>query len=163
MKQIEQLVKKFLKEEEFTLRNALAYAGLGLGKTQGALDDIVLDIAFNGNPYNDERKKRVAEHLGEMMFYWQVLASTCDISPEDIEQQFVSEFLTKNKKVISEMTTEEVRASILELMEHVKPKQKVKHMEIETKRDEKLKKKMREEMLRQQLELTEKLRHKNEI
>ena len=112
---IESLVKKFLQEEKFTLRNALAYAGLGLSKTGGHIGSVVTDIVFNGHQYNEERKKRVAEDLGEMMFYWHVLASSVDISPDEIIQQFISLYLIKNQQMSQEM-----QASIVDLLKHVK-------------------------------------------
>ena len=137
---IEQLVKKFLAEEQFTLRNALAYAGLGLFKTGGAISKVVTDIAFNAHSYNDERKKQVAEDLGEMMFYWHVLASTVDMAPDVIMQEFVNLYLVKNNVI-----TDEMHISIKELMKHMKKASKLE--EIERKKDEKLKRESREKLI----------------
>jgi len=138
---IENLVKKFLADEKFTLRNTMVYGGLGLSKTSGGLNDVVTDIAFNGHPYTEERKRQVAEQLGEMMFYWHVLALTCEISPDEIVQQYVNMYLVKNNQL-----SVELNASILELMKHVKTNVKVSDDEIKRKRDEEKKKRVRDLM-----------------
>jgi hypothetical protein len=109
------IVDKFLKEENFTLRNALAYAGLGVSQKSGEINKVVTDIAFNGHPYSDERKERIADALGEMMFYWCILAEYTGYNPDEILQQFVNYYLVKNKQVSQEM-----QASLLELMKHIK-------------------------------------------
>ena len=137
-REIEELVYKFLSEEEFTIRNALAYAGVGLSKTTGACNDIIAGVGFSNHPYNDERKKAVAEHLGEMLFYWHVLASTTDVSPSEIVAQYMHSYRTKNN-----IEHEETKVSITELMRHVKQQVQMPSRERE-KEDEIQKKKWRE-------------------
>jgi len=122
---IENLVKKFLEEEKLTLRNALAYAGLGLSKTGGKINGIVTDIAFNGHAYNEERKDQVADLLGEMYFDWLILAGSCGYTPDEIYQRYVHIYLNKEKQAEAEELLEdlektEAQASALAMVKHIK-------------------------------------------
>lgn len=126
---IEDLVEKFLKDEKLPLKNTLAYGGLGLSKSSGAINEIVTDIVFSGHVYSSERKQIVAEQLGEMMFYWHVIASTVDISIEEILDQYVSLYLVKNNQISSELNV-----SIVELMKHVKVDAKMQEIDADKKK-----------------------------
>ena len=115
---IENLVKRFLEDEKLTLRNSLAYAGLGLSKSSGEINEVVTDIAFNGHAFTDERKDQVSDALGDLMFYVHILAQQCDISLEDIVRRFINYFLIKNNQQVETETT----VSLTELMRHAKRK-----------------------------------------
>ena len=135
MEELESIVKKFLGEEEFTMRNALAYAGVGLSKTTGAVNEIIGGIGFSDHPYNDDRKSYMAEYLGEMLFYWQVLASTTDFTPDEIIQRYVHSYKVTNNLKIDE------QVNITELMKHLKPGARAREQA-----DEEQKKKWREKL-----------------
>jgi len=133
MEDLEDLVKKFLSDEEFTIRNALSYASVGLSKTTGAASEIIGGVGFSGHSYNDERKAFMAEHLGEMLFYWHVLASTVDLAPDEIVQQYIHSYKLKNNLKVDE------QVNIAELMKHVKPGARIRE-----KADEEQKRKLSE-------------------
>jgi len=113
--QLEKIAKQFLEDGKFTLRNALAYAGLGLSKATGDINAITSGVAFNGYPYTSERKGVIEESVGELMFYMQILLDSCGSSFSTALQKYINLFLIKNKQLTKEMS-----ASILELMKHVK-------------------------------------------
>jgi hypothetical protein len=135
MKDLQNIVYKFMEREETTLKQALLQASLGMSAKTGDIAEIVRGVVFSGYPYSEERKKQNAEHLGEMLFYWVMLASTTDLSPEDIMSQFVAAYLIKNKiKTAEEVQAEkdkkklleddEKHASILEMLKYVKANEK---------------------------------------
>jgi len=136
MKDLEELARKFLSEEEYSVRDALNYAGLGLSKASGACNQVISDVSFAGHSYNSERKKSMAEHLGEILFHWHVLVLTTDISAEDIMAQYVHSYKTLHKIKVEE------KVNIAELLRHVKPSVR----ELERKDDELKKKKWREKI-----------------
>lgn len=117
---MEDLVYKFLNEEDFTLRNALAYAGLGLAKTVGQANEIIAGVGFAGQQYSDDRQKRMAEILGELRFNYIMLASTLDnISAEEIESQYVASYEAIRAKKQREKNI--TIADMMEMKKHVKP------------------------------------------
>ena len=120
MKDLQNLVHKFMENEEVTLKQALLQASLGLSATAGDIAEITRGVIFNGYPYTEDRKKKNAEILGRMLFYWIMIASTTDVSPEEIQQQFITEYNLKKN-----IHNEELRASIVELLKHVKTEEKV--------------------------------------
>jgi len=115
------LVKNFLEEEKLPLRSALSYAALGLSEAVGAISKVVVDINFNKHAYNEERKETVVENLGLLFFCAQILAYTCGVSFDEITRQFINEYLIKNKLELEV----ESRASMIELMKHIKTKLKM--------------------------------------
>jgi len=115
------LAKKFLAEEKLTLRNALAYAALGLSEASGAISGIVTDIAFNGHAYNDERKGQMADLLGKVYFCSHILIGSTGYTPEEIDQRYVKFWLNKEKKMEEILEEIETRASARELGKHIKP------------------------------------------
>ena len=119
MKQLENLVRKFLAEEDFSLRNTLAYAGLGLSKTTGQASEIINGVGFAEQPYTRERQLKMAELLGEMLFYWNVLATTIDgIDIEEIVAEYVSSYeAIKNIAQDQRITIQDM----MEMRKHVKP------------------------------------------
>lgn len=128
IKDLQNLVNKFIEKEEITLKQALLQASLGMGAKSGDIAEVVRGVVFNGYPYTEERKKQNAEHLGELLFYWVMAASTCDVDPELIIDQYIAAYIARNKI----MKEDELRASIVELLKHVKTP------EIEKKREEKI-------------------------
>lgn len=124
MTDIEQMAKDFIEKEQLTLRNALSYGGIGVSKTSGDVNRVIFDVGFSNHPYSTDRKRHMAEYLGEMLFYWHMLARTCDISPEEISRQYVELYKIKNNMKSTD------RVSFEEMMRHVKP-------EVKMKRDEK--------------------------
>jgi len=137
MEELKGIVDKFMNEEDFTLRNAFAYAGIGLSKTVGSINGIIGGIGFSGNAYDDERKRFMAEHLGEMLFYWHVLASTTGVAFEDIIAQYIHSYRVTNNLKVDE------QVNITELMKHVKPEARPS----KAKEDAEQKKKWRDKLL----------------
>jgi NTP pyrophosphatase (non-canonical NTP hydrolase) len=136
MKNIQNIVYKFMEREEVTLKQALLQASLGLSSKSGEISETVRGVVFNGYPYTEERKKKNAEQLGEMLFYWVMLASTTDVLPEDIISQFIASYLAKNKiKTAEEVEAEKERekllsegentVSILSMLKYVKANEKI--------------------------------------
>ena len=118
MKHMETLAKRFLTEEGFSLQNALAYAGMGMAKTTGQASEIIAGVGFGDVQYTPERQKRMAEILGEMLFHWQVLASTLDImTPEEIEGEYINAYeVTRNLRAKEKVTIQDM----MEMGRHVK-------------------------------------------
>jgi len=133
MKDLQNLVYKFMEKEEVTLKQALMQSSLGACAKTGDLAEIARGVIYSGYPYNDERKKRVADHLGELLFYWVMLASTTGFPPEQIIAEYIASYIQRTKI----MTEEEFRAiknrdkllqedqktaeaSILEMLKYVK-------------------------------------------
>ena len=109
---LESIVRDFLEDEEFSLKNALAYATLGLGKAAGQAGEIASGVGFSEHPYSRDRQIRMAEIIGESLFYLQVLATTTDISLDEIVAQYISAFeATRIKK------RHDKRISIQDLMD----------------------------------------------
>ena len=118
MKNIENLVQGFLAEEEFSLRNSLAYAGLGLSKTTGLINEVVSGVGFSEQPYTKERQTKIAEVLGEMLFYWHVMASTVEgIKPEQIIDQYVASYEAMRSHLQQQKIT---IFDMMEMKRHVK-------------------------------------------
>ena len=142
--EMEELAQKFAREENMPLKSLLAYGGLGVGDAGGRINSIIKGIIFAGHPYSDERKTKMEEALGEMLFDWHLLATTLEVSPKEIAQKFVSMYLVKGNKI-----SEEVHVSILEMMKHLK----IEAEELEKKKkDAKLKKQQREKLLQMEIE-----------
>ncbi|MCL2846197.1 MAG: hypothetical protein FWE38_00735 [Firmicutes bacterium] len=143
MEQMENLVREFLTEEGMTLRNALAYAGIGMSKSTGQAAEIVGAVGFSESPYSPERQRRMAEILGEMLFYWHVMASTLDVPFEEIIAEYISSYEATKVKVPREKITLQ---DMMEMRKHVKANV-FDEMEAKREIDNKEKKKMREQML----------------
>ncbi|MDR0384130.1 MAG: hypothetical protein LBH47_02285 [Christensenellaceae bacterium] len=111
---IRNIVENFLLEEKMPLNNALAFGSLGLSKAVGDIARITYGVGFSGHPYNDERKSEMAEFLGDLLFYWHVLAISSGIPWTNIMNQWVSEWLKKNMK------EEEIHASLTQMMKYLK-------------------------------------------
>ncbi|MCL2755460.1 MAG: hypothetical protein FWE45_00190 [Firmicutes bacterium] len=141
MENIEKLVNEFLGDEGFNLRNALAYGGMGLSKTTGQANEIISGVGFAEQQYSRDRQIRMGEILGEMLFYWHVLASTIEMPIDEIIAQYVSSFeatrvtLAKDKVTIQDM---------MEMKKHVKASVLA---DLERSKDNNEKKKVRENML----------------
>ena len=97
MKDLQNIVYKFMEREEITLKQALLQSSLGMCSKTGDIAEIVRGVVYNSYPYTDERKKRNKEHLGELLFYWLMLASTCGASPEDIMNEYIAEYVQRTK------------------------------------------------------------------
>jgi hypothetical protein len=97
MKDLQNLVYKFMEREQITLKQALLQSSLGCSAKTGDIAEIVRGVVYNSYPYSDERKKRINEHLGEMLFHWVMLASTTGASPEAIISEYISLYLQRNK------------------------------------------------------------------
>jgi len=106
MKDLQHIVFKFMEREGVTLKQALMQSSLGICAKGGDLAEIVRGITYNSYPYSDERKKRVSEHLGELLFYWVMLASTTGYSPDQIMSEYISSYIQRTKL----MSEEEFRA-----------------------------------------------------
>jgi len=133
------LVNDFLTEEEFSLRNSLAYAGLGLSKVTGQVTEIVSGVGFAGQQYSAERQKRMADILGEMLFHWHVLATTVDgVGVEQIIEQYIAHYEAVREHLKQQRITIH---DMMEMKKHVKPGAL---REIERNRDNAEKKKIRE-------------------
>jgi len=136
MKDLQNIVYKFIEREEVTLKQALTQSSLGACAMTGDLAEIVRGVIYKGYPYTDERKKRVSEHLGELLFYWIMMASTTGFSPEQIISEYISAYIQRTKimteeefralknrdKLIEEdqKNAERAGASILEMLKYVK-------------------------------------------
>ena len=146
MKHMESLAKHFLTEEGFSLQNALAYAGMGLAKTTGQASEIIAGVGFGDHQYTPDRQKRMAEILGEILFHWQVIASTLDIiSPEEIEGEYINAYeVTRNLRQKEKVTIKDM----MDMGRHVK------HDALEQMRekDNNEKQKVRESMIKKQME-----------
>jgi len=141
---MENLAKRFLTEEGLSLQNALVYGGLGLSKTSGQISEIVAGVGFADHQYSHERQKLVAEILGEMLFCWQVLASTLDIiSPEEIEAEYINIYETMRQLHTKEKVTIQ---DMMEMGRHIKPEA----LEYMREKDGNFKQKVRREMIKQQ-------------
>jgi hypothetical protein len=115
---IKNIAEKFLKEENMPITNALAFGSLGLTKSVGDIAEIVYGVSFSGHPYNDERKKEIAEVLGDILFYWHILAITSGVPWQDIMQGWISAWLIKQKAI----DETETHVSIRELLKYMKKK-----------------------------------------
>jgi hypothetical protein len=115
---IKDIAEKFLKEENMPTMNALSFSSLGLTKSVGDIAEIAYGVGFSGHPYNDERKKEMAEFLGDILFYWHVLAITSGIPWQDIMQGWVSSWLVKQKR--QHEIDEEGHVSIRRLLKYMK-------------------------------------------
>jgi len=140
MKDLQNIVYKFMETEGVTLKQALVQSSLGACAKTGDISAIVHGVIYNGYPYTDERKRRIAEHLGELLFYWLMMASTTGQSPEQIIAEYVSSYIKKTKimndeemrlinlsrdklleeKTHAEQTQQQAQASILEMLKYVK-------------------------------------------
>ena len=112
------LVKNFLEDEKLSLRSALAYASQGLAEATGAISKVVTDVNFNKHAYSEERKETVVESLGLLFFCSQILAYTCGVGFDEVTRQFINEWLVKKGLEVEQ----EARASMMELMKHIKTK-----------------------------------------
>jgi NTP pyrophosphatase (non-canonical NTP hydrolase) len=119
---IKDIAEKFLKEEKLPIPDALAFASLGLAKSIGEIAEITYGVSFSGHPYNDERKKETAEVMGDILFYWHILAIVSGIPWQDVMQSWISAWLVKNKT----MFPDEFHISIREMLKHMKSKEKLK-------------------------------------
>lgn len=136
MRDLQNLVYKFMEREAVTLKQAMMQSSLGACAKTGDLAEIVRGVVYNNYPYTDERKKRVAEHLGELLFYWVMLASTTGYSPDQIMTEYISAYIQRTKlmseeefralnhrdKLLDEdqRNTDRAGASILEMLKYVK-------------------------------------------
>ena len=133
MKDLQNIVYKFMEKEEITLKQALMQSSLGACAKTGDLAEIVRGVVYSGYPYSDERKKRTAEHLGELLFYWMMMASTTGFSPEQIIDEYIAQYIQRTKVMSDEearirnkrermMDEDNVRAeaSIIEMLKYVK-------------------------------------------
>ena len=125
---IKDIAEKFLKEENMPVANALAFSSLGLAKSAGDIAEIVYGVGFSKHPYNDERKKEVAEILGDILFYWHILAITSGIPWQDIMSGWVAAWVVKQKGLNALELDEDGKVSIRDLMKHLKSKEKYKDL-----------------------------------
>jgi len=137
MKDLQNLVYKFMEKEGVTLKQALMQSSLGACAKTGDLAEIVRGVVYNGYPYSDERKKRVAEHLGELLFYWVMMATTTGVSPEQIMAEYIASYINRTKLINEEELRlinqsrdqkqedkKQANASILEMLKYVKAQEK---------------------------------------
>ena len=138
MKDMQNIVYKFMEREQVTLKQALLQSSLGMCSKTGDIAEIVRGVVYNDYPYTEERKKRNNEFLGELLFYWVMLASTTGKSPEEIMNEYVSAYVKRMKitqkdeldillardKILErkekEKNPEQVQASIMEMLKYVK-------------------------------------------
>jgi len=136
MKDLQSLVFKFMEREGVTLKQALMQSSLGICAKGGDLAEIVRGVTYNSYPYSDERKARMSEHLGELLFYWIMLASTTGQSPDQIMSEYISAYIQRTKLMSEEefqaiknrdkmfeeehKNAEKTGASILEMLKYVK-------------------------------------------
>ena len=142
MTHMENIVKRFLVEEGYSLSQAMEYAAMTLSKTTGQVNDIASGIRFSEHQYTPERQKMMAEVLGEALFAWHVLATTLDgLLPEEIEAAYINAYeisrslLAKQKVTLQDM---------MDLERHIKPEA----IEQVRERDSKFKQRVREDMQR---------------
>jgi hypothetical protein len=119
MKDLQNLVYKYMESEEITLKQAMLQASLGMCSKAGDVAEICRGVCYSGYPYSEERKKRNAEHLGEILFYWVMMASTCDVSPEEIMNQYISAYIARTK-LLKEEDLRLMQASIKDMLKYVK-------------------------------------------
>jgi len=117
MDQLEDLANRFLKEEGFSLQNALAYAGLGLSKTTGSANEIVSGIGFAEHQYSPELQVRMSEILGEQLFYWHVLASTTGMNFHQIIEEYMHSYEAIREKLVKDKVTIQ---DMMNMRRHVK-------------------------------------------
>jgi len=142
---MEKLVRQFLTEEDFTLKNALAFAGLGLSRTIGQANEIISGVGFAGQQYSHERQDIMSEMLGAMLFYWHVLASTLESkSPSEIESEYIAAYEATRVKVDQQEQDGITIVDMMEMRKHIKPGA---ILEAERKADWEAKKKRREQMI----------------
>jgi len=136
MKDLQNIVYKFMEREEVTLKQALMQSSLGACAMTGDLAEVVRGVVYKGYPYSDERKKKVSEHLGELLFYWVMMASTTGFAPEQIIAEYISAYIQRTKIMTDEefrliknrdkmfeedqKNAEKAGASILEMLKYVK-------------------------------------------
>ena len=123
MKDLQNIVYKFMEREQVTLKQALLQSSLGMCAKTGDIAEIVRGVVYSDYPYTEERKKRNAEHLGELLFYWVMLASTVGMSPEEIMSQYIVSYIKKNK------ITREDELKILNAREKLSSEDREKHAE----------------------------------
>jgi len=142
-KTINGLARDFLSDENLSLTNSLAYAGLGMSKVTGQANEIISGVGFAGYQYSPDRQKRMMEILGEMMFYWHVLATTvAEVgSVEQIIEQYINEFEAVKVKIAHGKIT------IQDMMDMGKYVKAGALRDIELKRDAEEKAKAREQIL----------------
>lgn len=116
MKDLQALVFQYMEDEGLTLKQALLQASLGSTAKNGDIAEIVKGVVFSEHPYSDERKSQMAEHLGEHLFYWLMLASTTGLSPDEIMSQYISLYIARKKR----LEKGEINASMLDMLQHVK-------------------------------------------
>ena len=118
MEHFEDLVQRFLKEENFSLLNSLSYAGLGLSKTTGQANDIIAGIGFADNQYSPQLQIRMSEILGEMLFYWHVLALTTSLHFHEIIEEYMHSYEAIREKLVKQKVTIQ---DMMDMKKHVKP------------------------------------------
>ena len=145
MENMVKLAQEFVAEEGLTMKNALNYSGLGMSKTAGQIAEIVSGVGFADHPYSPDRQRLMAEILGEVMFYWHVLASTLEIAPEEIIAEYIATY--ENTRV----TAAKEKISIVDMMEMRKYVKNAvgahNEREVERKKDNEEKRKRRESLL----------------
>ena len=131
-RELDTVVRQFITDENFSLGNALTYAGLGLSKTTGSVNEIINGVGFGGQQYSPERMNRMAEVLGEKLFHWMVIASTLEISPEGIVAQYISSWEATRVKMAEEAGI--TLQDMMNMKRHVKPEAMMRYMDEEEKR-----------------------------
>ena len=106
---IKTMAEKFLAEENISTKSALLMASLGLQKSVGDIAELTYGINFNQHPFNEDRKKLLAEYLGYVLWNWQLLATAADLNGDEVVRRFAEEWRTKHSKV-----------SIKDLLKHLK-------------------------------------------
>ena len=128
MDQIKTMAEKFLAEENIGTKPALMMASLGLQRSVGDIADLAYGVNFNQHPFNEDRKKLLAEYLGYVLWNWQLLASAADLNSDEVVRRFVEEWRTKHSK-----------ASIKDLLKHLKPATKTQEQQESTTQQEQVK------------------------
>jgi len=118
MHELEALAKDFLTDEGMSLRNALAFGGMGLAKTTGHASEIISGVGFSEQQYGPERQSRMAEILGEMLFHWHILASTLEIPYEEIIGQYLSAYEATRRTIHKDKGI--TLQDMMEMRKHVK-------------------------------------------
>ena len=124
MEQIENLVREFLSDEGFTLKSALAYGGVGLAKVTGQANEIIGGVGFGQHQYGPERQARMGEILGELLFYWHVIATTVDIPFDEIIAQYVSSYEATRSPIAREKEKPISLEDLMDMSRHVKKNDK---------------------------------------